>query len=136
MGVTRYSRHHKLRFPSAAHLQGAVDKFMAGFNAEETRQAAAARRRSQQVDEDGFVTVTRGSRINTDEEAKRLLVEKERKKTTSAAAAAAGGGVGGFYRFQVREERKRRHLELIRKFENDRKIVEERKKGRRFAPES
>ena len=92
VGVTRYSRHHKLRFPSAAHLQGAVDKFMAGFNAEETRQAAAARRRSQQVDEDGFVTVTRGSRINTDEEAKRLLVEKERKKTTSAAAAAGGGG--------------------------------------------
>ena len=130
VGVARYSRHHKLRFPSAAHLQGAVDKFMAGFNAEEARQAAAARGRSQQVGEDGFVTVTRGSRINADGEAKRLLVEKERKKTASAA------GVGGFYRFQVREERKRRHLELIRKFEDDRKIVEERKKGRRFAPES
>ena len=103
---------------------------MTGFNAEEARQAAAARGRSQQVGEDGFVTVTRGSRINADGEAKRLLVEKERKKTASAA------GVGGFYRFQVREERKRRHLELIRKFEDDRKIVEERKKGRRFAPES
>lgn len=129
MGVARYSQHHKLRFPSTAHLQGAVDAFMAAFNAEEARQAAAARRRSQQVDEDGFVTVTRGSRINADEEAKRLLLEKERKKTTSA-------GMGGFYRFQVREERKKRHLELIRKFEDDRKIVEERKKGRRFVPES
>jgi ribosomal RNA-processing protein 7 len=104
-----------------------VDSFVAAFGeAEEEARRAAARRR-QEPDADGFVIVTRGGRVKParQDEAKRVLEEKEAKK----------GELSGFYRFQVREDKKKRQQELLAKFEEDRKRVEERKKGRRFIPE-
>ncbi|KAF8254065.1 hypothetical protein K440DRAFT_618672 [Wilcoxina mikolae CBS 423.85] len=129
LGIARYTQHHRLRFPSSAHLQASVDSFVAAFGeAEEEARRAAARRR-QEPDADGFVTVTRGGRVKParQDEAKRVLEEKEAKKKK--------GELSGFYRFQVREDKKKRQQELLAKFEEDRKRVEERKKGRRFIPE-
>ena len=74
------------------------------------------------VDEDGFVTVTRGERVKpaTQEVASAALEEKEERKRK----------LEGFYRFQIRE--KVGLNELLAKFEEDRKRVEERKKGRKL----
>jgi len=127
LGIARYAQHHRLRFPSSAHLQASVDSFAAAFGEVEEEARRAAARRRQEPDADGFVTVTRGGRVKParQDEAKRVLEEKAAKK----------GVLSGFYRFQVREDKKKRQQELLAKFEEDRKRVEERKKGRRFIPE-
>jgi len=127
LGIARYAAHHRLRFPTSTQLQASVDAFMAAFGeAEKAAKLQAAKRRTV-VDEDGFVTVTRGGRVKpaTQEAAKAALEEKEKRK----------GELKGFYRFQIREEKKMRQNELLAKFEEDRKRVEERKKVKKFRPE-
>ncbi|KAI9168648.1 hypothetical protein H9P43_008021 [Blastocladiella emersonii ATCC 22665] len=79
--------------------------------------------RSQQaktVDADGFILVTRKRGGNTSEAAARTKPKEHERKD--------------FYRFQMREEKRSRLLELREKFESDKKRIEELKRNRRFKP--
>jgi len=133
LGSQRYLTHHTLRCPDKAVLQASVDVFMTEFNRREEEAARAAKRLRNVPDEDGFVTVTRGGRTGPArreeaEEARRKELEKEEQKRKT---------MGDFYRFQGRERRKEEQGELVRRFEEDRKRVEnmrEERKGR-FRPE-
>lgn len=110
--------HHEKQYPSKELLQQKVNTYLTAFSAlEEARSKQLARQRSV-PDEDGFVAVTRGGRVGPArlEEAQATqekLKERDRKRTS-----------GDFYRFQTREERKKRENELKRKFEEDRRRVE------------
>lgn len=108
-------------------LQSAVDAYMTQYNALEVERAHQAKRLRQEPDEEGFITVTRGGRIGPaarrQEGAAEAAAERQKKK-------AATTGLKDFYRFQVREERKKAQGELLRKFEEDRRKVEEMKKKR------
>lgn len=75
------------------------------------------------VDDDGFTIVRRGPKAVKMEGAEE---RSEGKKELQ-----------GFYRFQIREERKRKQEVLVREFEKDRAEVEERKRRRLggFRPE-
>ncbi|KAH7399906.1 ribosomal RNA-processing protein 7-domain-containing protein [Cadophora sp. MPI-SDFR-AT-0126] len=138
LGSARYAAHQKLRFPSKVELQKNVDAFMTAFNALEEAKALEAKRARNVPDEDGFVTVVRGAgragpaRV---EDAERKREELERKEEEKRE----GLRKGDFYRFQGRERRKVEMGELVRRFEGDRRRVEE-LKGRRgkggFRPES
>lgn len=134
-GSRRYALHNKLRFPDPRELQENIDLFMTVFNARESSRAAAAKRARNEPDEDGFITVTRGGRVGParaeEIERKRVeMEEKERKKREGMEKA-------GFYRFQTRERRKEAQGEMVRRFEEDRRRVEQLKASRRgkFAPE-
>ena len=72
-------------------------------------------------DEDGFVTVTRGSRGAARLEETKELVEKHKEKSK---------GLEDFYRFQMREKRKEEHAEMLKKFEEDKRKVEEMRQRR------
>jgi ribosomal RNA-processing protein 7 len=133
LGLQRYFNHHMLSSPNREALQASVDAFMTEFNRKEEETARAAKKMRSEPDEDGFITVTKGGRTGPArreeaEEARRkeLKKEEERRKTT-----------GDFYRFQARERRKQEQGELVKRFEEDRKRVEEMRKGRkgRFKPE-
>jgi ribosomal RNA-processing protein 7 len=133
LGSQRYLNHHMLRSPNRATLQASVDAFMTEFNRKEEEAARAAKKMRSVPDEDGFITVTRGGRTgparrDEAEEARRKEVEKEGERRRT---------MGDFYRFQARERRKQEHGELIKRFEDDRRRVEEMRKGRkgRFNPE-
>lgn len=133
LGSARYLAHQKLRYPAAELLQSAVDNYMAAWNEREEEAARLAKRMRNVPDEDGFVTVTRGgrtgpARMHDAEEARRKEVEKEEAKRKS---------MGDFYRFQGRERRKEEQGELVKRFEEDRKRVEQLKSERkgRFRPE-
>ena len=95
---------------------------MTAFNKlEEARHKADAKRRSM-PDDDGFVTVTRGTRggaIRSDEA--KEIAEKQKAKNK---------GLEDFYRFQMREKRKEEQGKLIRQFEEDRRKVAEMKRRR------
>jgi ribosomal RNA-processing protein 7 len=133
LGSQRYLTHHILRYPDKAVVQAAVDDFMTEFNRREEEAARIAKRLRNVPDEDGFITVTRGGRTGPArreeaEEARRKELEKEEQKRKS---------MGNFYRFQGREKRKEEQVELVRRFEEDRKRVESMRKARKgkFIPE-
>jgi ribosomal RNA-processing protein 7 len=133
LGPQRYLNHHILSSPSREVLQASVDAFMTEFNRKEEEAARAAKKMRSVPDEDGFITVTRGGRTGPArreeaEEARRKELRKEEERRKS---------MGDFYRFQARERRKQEQGELVKRFEEDRKRVEEMRKGRkgRFIPE-
>ncbi|PGH16953.1 hypothetical protein AJ80_05021 [Polytolypa hystricis UAMH7299] len=123
LGSRRYLTHGQLRYPSKAELARTANDYMAifaRFEEERTREAARA---AEEPDEDGFIKVTRGTKINDvarEEEMKELLAKQKKKSK----------GLENFYRFQMREKRKERQGELLRKFEEDKKKVEEMKRRR------
>ena len=112
-----YQVHHRLRFPSRATLQSSVDVYLTRHAALEVLQARRAKRLRQEPDADGFVTVTRGGRMGParPEEAQ-LAADRQTKKR--------GAGSKNFYRFQLREERKKAQGELLRRFDQDRRTVD------------
>ncbi|KAI5288783.1 Ribosomal RNA-processing protein 7 [Ascosphaera aggregata] len=122
LGSRRYQMYHKLRYPARADLLRTVQDYMTIFSTmEDVRHRLDTM--PGEPDEDGFVTVTRGSKINNaareEELAELLRKQKEKQK-----------GLEDFYRFQMREKRKERQTELLQKFEEDKKKVLEMKQRR------
>ncbi|EEH18841.1 hypothetical protein PABG_01160 [Paracoccidioides brasiliensis Pb03] len=123
LGIQRYKTHNKLRYPARTDLLRTVNDYMAIFGQFEEARAHEAAAAADEPDEDGFVTVTRKGKINNvgrEEEMKELL-EKHKEKSK---------GLEDFYRFQLRERRKERQTELLRKFEEDKRKVEEMRRRR------
>lgn len=134
LGSAWLKSHNVLSYPSKDTVQAAIDAFSAMFARREQEAAEIAKRLRNEPDEDGFVTVTKGtsrttpaSRIEA-EEARRKMMEKQEKKKQELA---------NFYGFQLRERKKEEQAELLKKFEEDRqKVFEMRAKRGRFVPEA
>ncbi|OJD14435.1 hypothetical protein AJ78_05203 [Emergomyces pasteurianus Ep9510] len=123
LGIERYKYHNKLRYPARAELLRTVNDYMTIFARFEEARSREATKGAEVPDEDGFVTVTRGPKINNvaREEEMRQLMEKHKEKSK---------GLEDFYRFQLREKRKEKQTELLRKFEEDKRKVEEMRRRR------
>ncbi|KAF2813076.1 uncharacterized protein BDZ99DRAFT_411514 [Mytilinidion resinicola] len=125
LGEKRYRDHHSLTFPPRATLQKSINAYLTAFTeAETTRDRLRAKQRAV-PDEDGFVTVVRGGRIGPArleeaQAAKEKADEKDKKRIAK----------DDFYRFQTREKKKEREMDLRRKFEEDRKKVQEMRERR------
>ncbi|KAJ5108705.1 hypothetical protein N7456_005380 [Penicillium angulare] len=114
LGIKRYRTHEKMRYPNRAEVLRSVNDFMTVFEQVAEAKKREEHRKMGEPDEDGFVTVTHGPKLNSlarEDEAKELL-ERQKKK---------GEGLEDFYRFQSREKRKERQNELLRKFDEDKK---------------
>ncbi|KAL5358941.1 ribosomal small subunit assembly protein [Aspergillus floccosus] len=125
LGLPRYLAHDEARYPSRAALLGAVNDYMTVFTQVAEARKREEMRRAQEPDEDGFITVTSGPKLTSaaHEEEARALVEKQKQKSQ---------GLEDFYRFQSREKRKERQNELLKRFDEDKKRLEElkRRKGK------
>ncbi|KAI9925691.1 hypothetical protein ASPWEDRAFT_29513 [Aspergillus wentii DTO 134E9] len=125
LGYSRYLAHERFRYPDRAALLNSVNDFMTVFaQVAEARKREEARK-AQEPDEDGFVTVTSGPKLNSvsrEDELKELM-EKQKKKEE---------GLEDFYRFQSREKRKERQNQLLKRFGEDKKKLEDmkRRKGK------
>ena len=123
LGVERYTAHEQLQYPDRAELLRTVNDYMTVFGNVADARAQEESRKAQEPDEDGFVTVTHGPKFNDvsrEDELKELLEKQEKKDS----------GLEDFYRFQTREKRKEKQNELLRKFGEDKKKLEEVKKRR------
>lgn len=121
LGLTRYEHHKHLQYPSRKELLRSVNGFMTAYaQIEEARSKENARKR-QLPDEDGFITVTRGSKGGARMEEAKELAEKAKEKNK---------GLEDFYRFQMREKRKEEHYEMLKKFEDDKRKVNEMRQRR------
>jgi ribosomal RNA-processing protein 7 len=117
-GLRRYSVHNKLQYPSRKELLNSVDEYMSAYSQMEEARSREAAKKRQLPDEDGFITVTKGA------------VRKEEAKEIAEQAKKKNKGFENFYRFQTREKRKEQQGEMIRKFEEDKRRVEEMKQRR------
>jgi ribosomal RNA-processing protein 7 len=103
-------------------LLQSVDSYMSAYSKlEEARSRANAKKR-QMPDEEGFITVTKGARGG--------VVRMEDAKELGEKQKAKDHGLEDFYRFQMRERRKEVQGEFLRKFEDDKRRVDEMKKRR------
>ena len=110
-----YLKHQKLCFPSSNALLESVNTYMTAYAAQEAVQLRLAARQRQEPDEDGFVKVTRGGRVDPARPAiAQVQAEKQKRKKK---------GADDFYRFQTREKKKERAGELVKKFEEDKERV-------------
>lgn len=119
LGLVRASAYKELSFPPRADLLRSVDEYMTTYAELEGARAKESAKRRAEPDEDGFVTVTRGTRgvlKNDEAEAIKARLEEKRKKEK---------GLEDFYRFQTRERRKEEQGELLRRFEDERRLVRE-----------
>ena len=122
LGRQRYEIHQEMVYPAKSELLHAVNEYMALFERLEAAREREAMRSAGEPDEDGFVTVTRGPKNPVvREEEMQALVEKQKEKSK---------GLEDFYRFQMREKRKERQGDLLKRFEEDKKKVEEMKMRR------
>ncbi|KAI0431229.1 ribosomal RNA-processing protein 7-domain-containing protein [Xylaria sp. FL1042] len=125
--------HNKLSYPGNDAVQAMVDAYFTIFNKKEEEAHQLAKRLRNEPDEDGFVMVTRGGRSaparqDEAEEAKQKMLDRQQKKKD---------GMQNFYRFQLREKRKAEQMELLKKFDEDRKKVQAMKEKRgKFRPEA
>lgn len=115
-GLTRYEHHKHLQFPSRKELLRSVNGFMTAYAQMEDAKAKENARKRQMPDEDGFITVTRGSKGGARAEEIKELAEKHKEKNK---------GLEDFYRFQMREKRKEQHYDMLKKFEDDKRKVAE-----------
>ena len=97
------------------HLLKSVNTYMTAFAERENRHANIQAKRRQVPDADGFITVTRGGRTGP---AKQEAAQEQAKKHKEKQK-----GLDDFYRFQMRERKKAKAGELVRKFEEDKEKV-------------
>ena len=149
LGSARYKAHHTLRYPDPVILQESTDAYMTAFAAKEAETARQLARQRMEPDEDGFITVTRGGRNGPARPRPDVGGGGDVGAAGGGDAETGGNGVSGknrkkhkghveegFYRFQVRERKKREHGELARKFEEDARRVEQMRRRRgRVRPE-
>ncbi|KAI9708131.1 MAG: Ribosomal RNA-processing protein 7 [Chrysothrix sp. TS-e1954] len=117
LGSARYLHHQKARFPAKPTLQEKADAYLVAFATLETAQNAKRQQLRSQPDEDGFVTVTKGSRTGPVRMEEVQEMEERRKKKLEKGKER--WGEGEFYRFQLREKRKAREKELQEEFGKD-----------------
>ena len=134
LGSPWVASHLQLCRANKAETKKAVHAFFNTFNRKEKEAAELAKRLRNEPDDDGFVTVTRGSSRtapasrNEAEEAKQKMVERQEKKKSELT---------DFYRFQLRERRKQEQAALLRRFDEDRRKVDAmREKRGKFKPET
>lgn len=130
LGPARATSRRELSFPPRAELLRSVDEYMTTYAEHEAARAKESAKIRAEPDEDGFVTVTRGTRgvlKNDEAEAIKARLEEKRKKEK---------GLEDFYRFQMRERRKGEQGQLLRRFEDERRLVREMGERRRKVAET
>ncbi|KAL8657788.1 MAG: hypothetical protein Q9226_001573 [Calogaya cf. arnoldii] len=122
LGTARYLRHSRLQYPDQNQTLEAVNAYMTEFAAREAAQIRLQARQRQVPDEDGFITVTKGGRTGpARQDAAQELALKQKQKQK---------GLEDFYRFQTREKKKAKAVELMRKFEGDKEKVQKMRERR------
>ncbi|KAF8929801.1 ribosomal RNA-processing protein 7-domain-containing protein [Dissophora ornata] len=132
LGVAKWiNDYHRMRSDHAT-LQIKVDDYMEKFERSEYEAQQAALARLNVMDDDGFTLVTRaGSKgHNTDGVIKIQAVKAEDVKNIKPKKKE----LQDFYRFQMREAKRDKLVDLRRKFEEDKIRIEALKVNRRFKP--
>ncbi|KAG0223677.1 ribosomal RNA-processing protein 7-domain-containing protein [Mortierella sp. GBAus27b] len=132
LGIPKWvNDYHRVR-PKHSDLQLKVDDYMEKFERSEYEAQQAALARLNVMDDDGFTLVTSAGNkgYNTDGVIKVQAIKAEDAKKIKPKKKE----LQDFYRFQMREAKRDKLVELRRKFEEDKARIESLKVNRRFKP--
>ncbi|KAF9417472.1 Ribosomal RNA-processing protein 7, partial [Podila epigama] len=132
LGLFKWLQDYHNQRPAADALQIKVDDYMEKFERSEYEAQKAALERLNVMDEDGFTLVTSaGSKgANTDGKITIRAIKTQEAKTIKPKKKE----LQDFYRFQMREAKRDKLVDLRRKFEEDKLRIEALKVNRRFKP--
>ncbi|KAF3939828.1 hypothetical protein ABW19_dt0204379 [Dactylella cylindrospora] len=126
LGLSRYEDHLERMFPDPDLLQKFVDDSLEAYDARLKAEEEERRRKANEPDEDGFVTVVRSTKPRLPPSAEEIA---ERKKKEDEKAKK--GVYKDFYRFQQREVKKEQAQKLLSQFEEaKRKVREQKRRGK------
>ncbi|KAG0266273.1 Ribosomal RNA-processing protein 7 [Actinomortierella ambigua] len=123
---------YKAQRPSAVDLQLKVDDYMDKFERSEYEAQQAALARVNMVDDDGFTLVTSAGKKGSNSDG--VITVQAAKAEEVKNLKPKKKELQDFYRFQMREAKRDKLVELRRKFEEDKQKIEHLKATRRFKP--
>ncbi|KZV87361.1 hypothetical protein EXIGLDRAFT_680044 [Exidia glandulosa HHB12029] len=143
-GLSYYAaRHAALRPPLSTvltHAESAILAYDWKLEKQKRIEKSKYKKGEEIVDEDGFTLVVRGGAYGQSVgggvgvASKRFELAHNKEDEEAAKKKKKKKEKEGFYAFQVREKNLKEHAELRRKFEEDKKKVEEMQKKRAFVP--
>ncbi|KAI9142579.1 ribosomal RNA-processing protein 7-domain-containing protein [Paraphysoderma sedebokerense] len=132
LGIVKFLREHQTLRPDHAEHQLTIDQYMENYEASERAAQEALSRKHNTVDEDGFILVTRKSRRNTNTDGKVSVTAAKSEDVKKLKPKKKE--LDDFYRFQMREAKRSKLLDLRKRFEEDKKRIQTLRESRKFKP--
>eukprot|EP00985_Skeletonema_marinoi_P004111 scaffold1804_cov134-Skeletonema_marinoi.AAC.7 len=137
--VAEQARQKAYRHMSRQQLMQLCNETMAAYEDQEAEAERRAKLAAEQPDEDGFITVTHGTTpsfgaANDFEEEKHGAHRRKAGKRSRKRKATGADEQQDFYRFQMKETRKKEVQDLKARFEEDLKKVRKMKEQKAFRP--
>ncbi|ORY08284.1 hypothetical protein K493DRAFT_403449 [Basidiobolus meristosporus CBS 931.73] len=132
VGLEKYEHLYQRNRLDPETLQTRIDNFMKKFNEAQQEAAKAEAALYNVPDEDGFITVTRKGRRNNNTDGKISVTAIKAEEAQNLKPKKKE--LVDFYRFQMREAKRDKLVELRKKFEEDKKKIQHLKTARRFLP--
>ena len=141
--VAEQARQKAGRHISRQKLLEMCNAAMAAFEDEEAESERRAKLAAEQPDEDGFITVTHGSSapsfgttndLEEEQYHRRKGGKRNRKRKAASGVVSGADELQDFYRFQLKETRKKEVGDLKKRFEEDLAKVKKMKEERAYRP--
>lgn len=137
-GFMKLVELHKDRIPSHDTLKKICEKIILKYEDEEMESQRRHEAAKNQPDEDGFITVSYSNNVGdvTDFEKNGTLgkVQGRRGRERSRSRKKKDETVQDFYRFQMKESKKRHTEDLKNRFQDDLKKVKQMKEEKMYRP--
>jgi len=132
LGLQKWTAEYHEKRPKKEELQAKVNQTIKQYDQQKALERKLLLEKSNQPDEEGFITVTRQTRKNrANDGSVHVTAIKARE---GAELKPKSHELGDFYRYQMRQSKRDQIAELRKKFEEDKKKIERMKAARRFNP--
>lgn len=128
-GMTKWIEEYNKSILPVKAFKHRIDEFMKQHD-QETVLAEEKEKQTEQEDDEGWITVTKGGKVQSiarSDKVEKKIMEKEEKGKKRLE-------LKNFYTFQIRESKMKHIVALRQKFEEDKKKIAQIKQSRRFKP--
>lgn len=127
-GLDKWMNEYTNQITIEKDLETEVNKYMNVFEVDELKEKEDEKR--VETDEDGWTIVKKSGR-NAGFQQKESVISKIEDKIASGKSKKE---LANFYTFQIRESKQRHIVNMRKRFESDKRKVEQMKKERKFKP--
>jgi len=127
-GLDKWMNEYTNQISNEKELEAEVNKYMEVFEVDEMKEKEDEKR--VEVDEDGWTVVKKSGR-NAGFQQKESIVSKIEDKLASRKSKKE---LANFYTFQIRDSKQRHIVSMRKRFESDKRKVEQMKRERKFKP--
>lgn len=129
LGMDKWIQEYNNSIMLPKNLKESIEEFMKSYDAEK-KSAEEKEKQLEQEDDEGWVTVTKGGKVQSfarsDKVEHKIMTKEEKNKKRKE--------LKNFYTFQIRESKMKHIVALRQKFEEDKRKIAQIKQSRRFKP--